>query len=109
MPRLIRVVAGCTCHFVGFVLQYFLINFELSISVDATFYGVTVGMDQTTQAGWLVGRISCRGSGKHPQLLDFGCVCQAEMTNSFRLISISTRGKMHFKSYIKMLCVTGDI
>ena len=24
--------------------------FELSISVDATFYGVTIGMDQTTQA-----------------------------------------------------------
>ena len=39
MPRLIRVFAGSTCHFVGFVmwrlilvfvLQYFWINFELS-------------------------------------------------------------------------------
>ena len=28
----------------------FWINFELSITVDATFYGVTIGMDRTTQA-----------------------------------------------------------
>ena len=65
---------GSFFFFFFFVLRYFWINFELSISVDATFYGVTISMDQTTQAWWLVGRISCRGSGKHPQVLDLGCV-----------------------------------
>ena len=32
------------------VLQYSWINFELSVSVDVTFYGATIGMDQATQA-----------------------------------------------------------